>query len=294
MDYLLSKQWPVTCLTLRSTQAPACIVFYSLSGSCLLGFVQRLSAGGPVSFIVRSPHMEPKLFTLGQAEDIHKYFRIFRCHPPTGWWFRGQSDANWDLLPKAGRREFFISEDRHIGRFKHWSNQAVAYSQNLPPNDWERLAVARHYGLATGLLDWTFNPLVALYFACSELPDADGAMFFYEPLLFINPDTMPLKDPACNGAGFLPRAITTRILNQKAVFTVHLPPNEPLRVFERPNIDGDPNLMILHISSKMKPELLQMLDDYGINRVTLFPDLEGLSTNVNWETSNMIKRDSTA
>jgi hypothetical protein len=30
-----------------------------------------------------------------------------------------------------------------------------------------------------------------------------------------------------------------------------------------------------------------MLDDYGINRVTLFPDLEGLSAHKNWETSRM-------
>jgi hypothetical protein len=38
----------------------------------------------------------------------------------------------------------------------------------------EDLAIAQHYGLATNVLDWTTNPLVALFFACGEAHDKNG------------------------------------------------------------------------------------------------------------------------
>jgi FRG domain len=41
------------------------------------------------------------------------------------------------------------------------------------------LAEVQHYGLATDLLDWTSNPMVALFFACSEEQEEDGAVFTF-------------------------------------------------------------------------------------------------------------------
>ena len=53
---------------------------------------------------------------------------------------------------------------------------------------------------------------------------------------------------------------------------------------------GHPDLVELAIPAALKSEILIMLDDYGINRVTLFPDLDGLSQHINWETVRMLER----
>lgn len=48
------------------------------------------------------------------------------------------------------------------------------------------VACAQHYGIPTRLIDWTYNPFTALYFALSENKQPDGG--YYE--LFV----LPLKE----------------------------------------------------------------------------------------------------
>lgn len=233
--------------------------------------------------------MEPRTFTLSSPDEAHKFFRAYRCHPPTGWWFRGQADTSWVLLPKAGRIPYKLKDGKSLGRFYSWSKRAVAYTQALPDNDWERLAVAQHHGLATCLLDWAQNPLVATYFACRELPNADGVVYCFDPELFVNERELRLTEALeCKGTGFLPRSISPRILNQRGVFTVHLPATTPIDVQPSPLIKDHPNLAKLVIPAKHKGPLLELLNDYGVNHAALFPDLDGLSQYVNWETTRIV------
>jgi hypothetical protein len=215
----------------------------------------------------------------------------FRPHAKSGWWYRGHADATWRLIPKAGRPEFFLPDRRHLGRFNAWADDSVAYIENPPTNQWELLAIAQHHGLATCLLDWTNNPLVGLFFACCEHSERDAALFIYQPSRFISRNEEAPGAGSAKGVGLITRAISTRILNQRGVFSVHEPPdfeiaNTPL-ISECGPLEGADSLIKILIPAELKPEILRMLDAYGVNRVTLFPDLDGLSGYVNWETRRM-------
>ena len=51
------------------------------------------------------------------------------------------------------------------------------FTDTHPKNDKEFLFLAQHYGLPTRLLDWTYNPLIALYFACCSNFSKNGVVY---------------------------------------------------------------------------------------------------------------------
>lgn len=270
--------------------------------------------------------MQPNTFVIEDVETLHKLFRAYRPHAGTGWLFRGQGDQRWPLIPKAGRRENFLSDIvraenssrfRDLARFGYWLKQAFPFVPDLPPNDYEALAYAQHHGLATRLLDWTLNPLVATYFAVRELSDVDGAVFCYSPNGYIDVKSaklpiggseasqlyMDILDSGgidattlnkqmddLHGRAVITRAFDARMLNQRGAFTVHWPPDAALAVTEVSFMPGTPNLSILNIPAKLKGQIREHLADYGFSDAFIYPDADGVSNHVNWETQAMAER----
>ena len=228
---------------------------------------------------------------LKDLNQFHEIFRTFRSHDGLGSWFRGQANSDWGLLPSAGRQAYFLPNNRDLGRFNDWESNAIAYD-DLPTSDLEKLAIAQHHGLATRLLDWTKNPLVAAYFSVISNPQDAGAIYILEvPNDFSTKDMKldTLKEHS-GVLAYIPRLITSRIVNQKGMFTVHCPANKEIELSESRISKGYKNLTKIIISPSLKSEVEKMLDDYGINWQTLFSDLDGLSKYKNRYTQQMVAR----
>jgi len=80
------------------------------------------------------------------------------------WWFRGHTNAEWDLLPTV-RRGYTKDQEQYLSN--EFYVRARTRHLNCPADDdyssW--LSLMQHYGLPTRLLDWSRTPLVAAYFA---------------------------------------------------------------------------------------------------------------------------------
>jgi hypothetical protein len=237
--------------------------------------------------------------------DVAQFVAIAgRYWSSLGWIFRGQGDIAWPLLPKAGRAAYYriatkslaarghVSND--LGRFHAWREEAVGFCGTLPTNDFECLAYAQHYGLATRLLDWTTNPLVALFFAVETADDADGGVYCHLPWHVIDREESSIDTLFSHIALLVPRPFDRRILAQSGVFTYHSNPMVPLQAGKPPAeaLPAAPDrvdLIKIRVLKKAKPFLQRQLSALGISRKALFPDLEGLSAFVNWESRRIVR-----
>lgn len=80
--------------------------------------------------------------------------------------YRGQSNYEWNLVPSLWRLDNSDENTEHLLVSEFISKNPNEFKEII--SDFDMLAKMQHYGLPTRLLDFTTNPLVALYFACED------------------------------------------------------------------------------------------------------------------------------
>lgn len=127
-----------------------------------------------------------------KLESNYTYSQLITPNPVFGsmehtphFIYRGHSNHNeYKMLPgvlrektdKNGTTTVYSQLEYNI--LSDFISEACRYIKNVPIEDissW--LEIAQHFGVPTRLMDFTQNPLVALYFACVDTKNVDGSIW---------------------------------------------------------------------------------------------------------------------
>lgn len=249
-------------------------------------------------------------------------------------WFRGHASSEWELSPSLVREinsqehpsldKLALVEQYALKRFKQLAPAVLGGRTVSDEGEW--LLLMQHYRLPTRLLDWTENPLVALYFAISSSGGADesrdGALWILDPSmqnrlrLRARDDAEALVDFS-DGAvkSYLPQAFSStgkpspmkavaviakrsdpRIIAQQGVFTFHAALTSLTDDVDRlcgeagEAMDCGSVLSWVRIPRDAKGALLEELELLGVSKASLFPELEQVAGAVTEEMREVLWR----
>jgi hypothetical protein len=221
--------------------------------------------------------------------------------------YRGQSRA-WSLLPSLARlcRDLSFDslksqevEELLLQRFKARVDVYMpTQSRKVDTIGWWTLM--QHYRAPTRILDWTYSPVVALYFAVADNWDSDGVLWSFHRLRVMNrrfPDGVSsvATELGCDDRDFFKKVhsdpkfcafdrteLTERMIAQNATFTVSqdvLTDHADALELLCPETEGTERVIIRRkwiISKDSKPAILKRLHAMNVTAETLFPGIDGL------------------
>ena len=217
---------------------------------------------------------------------------------PGTYAYRGQEDSQCPLYSAATRRlrkehgDEVLNRADFTDKYLKYHREALVdparargfdVEHGRRVSDLQLLSKLQHFHAATGLLDFTWSPLIALWFA-SQNPEHDGQVFTVNTLNTVEVGFVPSDDEAQNvktifsrpdGASpcllywepMLSGDAMSRILRQRSVFII----GRPLIPKENAAIET------IQIAKDDKGSLLRDLECLDVSRSFLFPDIYGFS-----------------
>jgi len=218
--------------------------------------------------------------------------------------FRGESDSSRQLLPSLFRhnirhdKQFYKWQGIEMDILESFKRSGSRYLLDTENDILEIIAQTRHFGLPSRLLDWSSNPLVALYFSVidkySEHNLSDGVVWFLTGQGWITDKFNTLKNLRSwfknrHSYGILvynPKKNNDRIIAQSGCFTIHKVPWTNTDVKSIYDTGFSPHagqfLEKIIIPGELKYSLRVELDRLGINHFSLFPHGDGLAKDLEW------------
>jgi hypothetical protein len=258
--------------------------------------LRRMLAKG--TEIAESSGGKPVGATIVSVGDL---VRIIEREHTGSFQYRGQKCSYQKLLPtltrpvspfKTGlaKHETLRYKEQHI--LKEFRTRFVAYGREAPADEIHLAILARHHGVPTRLLDWTLNPLAALYFAVedSDLWDEKCPSCGNEdctPVVWaVKGERHRMSDFRVHSLGrlkkrpyfIIPDHDESRAAVQASIISLW---GDPKQAFEDlPYLEKIWKISILRDKSR---HLLWVLHCLGITAETLFPDLDSLGRYLAWK-----------
>jgi hypothetical protein len=207
--------------------------------------------------------------------------------------FRGQQNETWKMTPRLGRldarlkfaaKQAPVIEKMMLDDFRRLAGNYLSPGTQL--DEWNLMALAQHHGLPTRLLDWSSNPLVALWFAIEKPADGStsAAVWAYnaEDAAYVVESSRPAE--LTRTLVFRPTHRDARIVAQSGWFTAHRfdPSSDRFSIFERTS-DRPKRLHKYVIPATSFAAIREDLARCGVTHASLFPDLAGLCKHLTWK-----------